>query len=128
MRPSLPHNLNPLPPKSSGWGLAFQAVNSVSLAIVTSKMLLDMLRDRKEARHKAQATDETLGPLVRREVERALAAHDTRRGGGAREDRGGLSGDIPLVERFFAIASDSLHRQAPRGSCRGPGPGSAVGA
>jgi hypothetical protein len=83
MRPSLPHNLNLLPPESGGWGLAFQAVNSVSLVIVTSKLLLDMLRDRKEARHKAQATDENLGPLVRREVERALAAHDTRRGRGA---------------------------------------------
>jgi hypothetical protein len=42
-----------------------------------------MLRDRKEARHKAQTTDENLGPLVRREVERTLAAHDTRRGRGA---------------------------------------------
>jgi hypothetical protein len=71
-----------LPPESGGWGLAFQAVNSVSLAIVTCKLLLDMLRDRKEARHKVQAADENLGPLVRREVERALAAHDTRRGRG----------------------------------------------
>jgi hypothetical protein len=70
-----------LPPESGGWGLAFQAVNSVSLAIVTCKLLLDMLRDRKEVRHKAQATDESLGPLVRREVERTLAARDARRGG-----------------------------------------------
>lgn len=38
MRPSLPHNLIPLPPESGGWGLAFQAVNSVTLAIVTCKV------------------------------------------------------------------------------------------
>jgi hypothetical protein len=82
MRPSLRHNLKSQPPESGGWGLAFQAVNSVSLAIVTCKLLLDMLRNRKEARHKAQATDENLGLLVRREVERALAAYDTRRGRG----------------------------------------------
>jgi hypothetical protein len=83
MRPFLPHNLNPLPPESGGWGLVFQAVNSVTLAVVTSKLLLDMLRDRKEARHKTQGADENLGPLVRREVERALAAHNTHRGRGA---------------------------------------------
>ena len=82
MRPPLPHNLTPLLPESGSWGLVFQAVNSVTLAVVTSKLLLDMLRDRKEARHKAPAADENLGPLVRREVERALAEHDTRRGRG----------------------------------------------
>jgi hypothetical protein len=46
---------------------------------VTSKLLLDMLRERREARRKAQITDETLGPLVRREIERALADRDARR-------------------------------------------------
>jgi hypothetical protein len=78
MRPFLPHNPVPLPPEYAGWSLAFQAVSSVSLAVVTSKLLLDMLRDRKEARHKPQAADENLGPLVRREIERTLAEHDAR--------------------------------------------------
>src|SRR5207253_859413 len=69
-------------PENSSWGLVFQGVNSVSLAVVTSKVLLDILRDRREARHKPQATEESLGPLVRH-VEQALAAHDARRGRGA---------------------------------------------
>jgi hypothetical protein len=80
MRPFLPNIPHPQLPENSGWGLAFQAVNSVTLAVVTSKLLLDMLRDRREARHKPQAADEQLGPLVRREVERALAEHDSQRG------------------------------------------------
>ena len=84
MRSSLPHTLYLQPPENGGWGLAFQAANSVSLGdVVTSKLLLDMLRDRKEARHKAAARDENLGPLVRREVERALADRDAGRGRGA---------------------------------------------
>jgi hypothetical protein len=82
MRPFLPNMPYPQMPENSGWGLAFQAVNTVSLAVVTSKVLIDMLRDRREARHKAQGADENLGPLVRREVERALAAHDAHRGRG----------------------------------------------
>jgi hypothetical protein len=79
MRPFLPQNPVPLPPEYAGWSLVFQAVNSISLTVVTSRLLLDMLRDRKEARHKAQADDKNLGPLVRREIERALAAHDAGR-------------------------------------------------
>jgi membrane protein implicated in regulation of membrane protease activity len=63
-------------------GLVFQAVSSVSLAVVTTKLLLDLLRDRKESRHRAQATEGNLGPLVRREVERALAEHHSLRGRG----------------------------------------------
>jgi hypothetical protein len=55
-------------------------VSSIGLTVVTSKMLLDLLRDRHEPRHKTHAADENLGPLVRREVERALAEHDARRG------------------------------------------------
>jgi hypothetical protein len=83
MRPFLPNLPHPQLPENSGWGLVFQAVNSISLAVVTSKILLDMLRDRREARHKSQPADEGLGPLVRREVERALAAQDGRRSRGA---------------------------------------------
>jgi hypothetical protein len=81
MRPLLPHSPFPLPPESGSWGLVFQAVNSVTLAVVTSKVLIDMLRDRREARHKSPA-DANLGPLVRREVEWALAEHDAYRGRG----------------------------------------------
>ena len=80
MRPFLPHNPTPLPPEYAGWSLVFQAVSSVSVAVVTSKLLFDMLCDRKEARHKPPATGENLGPMVRREIERALAAHDPARG------------------------------------------------
>ncbi|HJT77455.1 MAG TPA: hypothetical protein VJ739_09665 [Gemmataceae bacterium] len=82
MRPYLPHNLYPQPPENAGWGLAFQTVNTVALAVVTSKLLFDMLRDRKEARHRAPVADEKLGPLVRREIERTLAQHDAGRGRG----------------------------------------------
>jgi hypothetical protein len=81
MRPLLPNFSHAHLPEG-GWGLAFQAVNSVCLAVVTSKLLIDMLRDHNEAKHKAQANAEQLGPMVRREVERALAAHSARRGRG----------------------------------------------
>lgn len=82
MRPFLPHLPHTQLPENSSWGLAFQAVNSVCLGVVTVKLALDMIRDRREARHKPQADAEHLGPLVRREVERALAEHDGRRGRG----------------------------------------------
>jgi hypothetical protein len=82
MRPFLPYMPHTAMPENSDWGLVFQAVSSISLAVVTSKVLLDMLRDRKESRQKAHVTDENLGPQVRREIERALAAHDDRRGRG----------------------------------------------
>jgi hypothetical protein len=82
MPPFLPTLPSPQLPESGGWGLVFQTVNSVSLAVVTTKLLLDLLRDRREARHRAHATEENLGTLVRREVERALAEHDARRGRG----------------------------------------------
>jgi hypothetical protein len=83
MHPYLPHPANTPSPESGGWGLVFQAVSSISLAVVTSKLLFEMLRDRKENRHKTQRADEDLGPLVRREVERALAEHDARSGRGS---------------------------------------------
>ncbi len=82
MRPLLPRIPNVLPAESGGWGLVFQAVSSVSLGIVTIKLLLDTLRDNKQSKVKAHAVDENLGPLVRREVERALAAHDVHPGRG----------------------------------------------
>ncbi len=56
--------------------------SSVGLGGVTGKVLIDLLRNRKEDRHKPQADAENLGPLVRREVERALAAHNGRRARG----------------------------------------------
>jgi hypothetical protein len=80
MRPTLPNLPQPQLPESTTWGLAFQAVNSVALAVVSSKILLDMVCERRETRHKPQPVDENLGPLVRREVQRALAAQDERRG------------------------------------------------
>jgi hypothetical protein len=40
MHPTLPRRLTPLPPEYGGWTLAVQAINSVSLAVVTSKLLL----------------------------------------------------------------------------------------
>jgi hypothetical protein len=93
MHPFVPNNPNPLHVASQAerlarqehgtWGLVFQSITAVSLAVVTSKMLLDMLRDHEKTRNKAQGADENLGPLVRREVERTLAAHDTHRGRGA---------------------------------------------
>jgi hypothetical protein len=83
MRPFLPNIPHTQLPENSSLGLAFQAVNSVCLVILSSKVLLDMVRDRKEARHKPQSPDELLGPVVRREVERALAGHDGRRGRGS---------------------------------------------
>jgi hypothetical protein len=82
MRPSLPFMPHAAMPENAGWGLAFQAVNSIALTVVTSKVLFDMLRDRKHTQQKAHVTDENLGPLVRREIERALAAHDGHRGRG----------------------------------------------
>ena len=55
MHPFIPRNPNPLDVASQAermarqeqgrWGLVFQAITAVSLAVVTSKMLLDMLRD-----------------------------------------------------------------------------------
>lgn len=55
MHPVIPLNPNPLHVASHAerlarqengkWGLVFQAITAVSLAVVTSKMLLDMLRD-----------------------------------------------------------------------------------
>jgi hypothetical protein len=86
MRPFLPNFPHGQPPEN-GWGLVFQAVNSVTLAVVTGKILLDMLRDRKEARHKAKAEVENLGPLVRREIERALTQHDAAATGERRQER-----------------------------------------
>lgn len=82
MRPFMPYLPNAPMPENAGWGLVFQAVNSIALTVVTSKVLLDMLRDRKGTQQKTNVTDENLGPLVRREMERALAAHDGRRGRG----------------------------------------------
>jgi hypothetical protein len=56
--------------------------SSVRLAVATGKVLLDLLRERKEDRHKPQADAENRGPLVRRELERARAAHNGRRARG----------------------------------------------
>ncbi len=83
MRPFLPCNPHIPLPQNGGWGLAFQVVNSVCLTVVTSKILFDMLRDRKESGRAAQPTGENLGPMVRCEVERALAAYNARRGRGS---------------------------------------------
>jgi hypothetical protein len=66
---------NPQPPEGGPWGTVFAAVSAISLAIVSSKMLVEMLRDRHQPRPPA----EDLGPLVRREVERALTAHEAGR-------------------------------------------------
>jgi hypothetical protein len=68
------------PPEGSPWGTVFAAVSAISLAIVSSKMLLEMLRDRHGERRQPYPPAEELGALVRREVERALAAHDASRG------------------------------------------------
>jgi hypothetical protein len=80
--PSLPHPPNPQPPEGGRWGQVFAVISSVSLAVVTGKMLLDMVRGHKAARHEPRGKAEDLGPLVRREVERALAEHDAHRGRG----------------------------------------------
>jgi hypothetical protein len=68
------------PPEGSPWGTVFAAVSAISLAIVSSKMLLEMLRDRHAERRKPNPAPEDLGPLVRREVERALTAHEASLG------------------------------------------------
>jgi hypothetical protein len=68
------------PPEGSPWGTVFAAVSAISLAIVSSKMLLEMLRDRYADRRQPRPPTEELGPLVRREVERALTAHEASLG------------------------------------------------
>jgi hypothetical protein len=75
--PRLP---NPQLPEGSPWGTVFAAVSAISLAIVSSKMLLEMLRDRHAERRQPRPSAEELGPLVRREVERALTTHEARHG------------------------------------------------
>jgi hypothetical protein len=81
--PSLPHAPNPPPPEGGRWGQVFAAVSSVSLAVVTGKLLLDMALGPRAARHEHRDRPEDLGPMVRREVERGLAEHDKHRGRGA---------------------------------------------
>jgi hypothetical protein len=80
--PPLPHAPNPQPPEGGRWGQVFAAISSDSLAVVTGKVLLDMVRGHRAARHEPRGQAEDLGPMVRREVERALAEHDQRRGRG----------------------------------------------
>ena len=65
MHPFVPHNPNPLHVASQAerlarqehgtWGLVFQGITAVSLAVVTSKMLLDMLRDSDRRKTAARA-------------------------------------------------------------------------
>ena len=97
MHPIIPRNPNPLDVATQAermarqeqgrWGLVFQAITAVSLAVVTSRMLLDMLRDHtrrqgNSANHAGGAGDD-LGPAVRREVERALARREAGHSRGA---------------------------------------------
>jgi len=70
---------------SGAWGLVFQGITAVSLAVVTSKMLLEMLRSHEPTTRKqaaAAAVDDDPGPAVRREVERAVECALAARGRG----------------------------------------------
>jgi len=65
-------------------GIVFQAITSISLGVMTARMLYDMVHgdDRgRHGRHNREAADDDLGPAVRREVERAQAEHRARQQG-----------------------------------------------
>ena len=62
------------------WGIVFQAITSISLAVMSSRMLYDMVRGDHRSRHGRswEQPAQDLGPAVRREVERVLAEDESR--------------------------------------------------
>jgi hypothetical protein len=84
MYPHIPHSdpfkLLTQAQQSGRWGIVFQAITSVSLAVMTTRMLYDMVRGDDRSRDGRRGWDQPgkdLGQAVRREVERALAGHES---------------------------------------------------